>query len=119
MPFASNAFVASMVMSGTFRSFRRRAVDEGGHSSRHNLRSVSVNGIVADGKRFVVRADEKLTVFSGNSNQRFGVVTFRLHLFPDFLQYMAERPEMTSQEGKLKAAQRKPTQRKPKQNESY
>ena len=40
----------------------------GGHSSRHNLRSVSVNGIVADGhrsdgKRFVVRADEKLTAF--------------------------------------------------------
>jgi hypothetical protein len=35
----------------------------GGRSSRHNLRSVSVSGIVADGKRFVVRADEKLTAF--------------------------------------------------------
>ena len=35
-------------------------------------------------------------------------MTFRLHLFPDFLQYMAERPEVTSQDEKFKAALPKP-----------
>jgi len=37
MPFARNALVASMVVSGTFWSFRRRAVDEGGTAAQRRF----------------------------------------------------------------------------------
>src|SRR6266581_5976193 len=58
-----------------------------------------------------------------------GVVTFRLHLFPDFLQYLAERLEMTSPwravalakaaGREVKGGPKKTNTKKAKQNESY